>query len=151
MITMIKRKSVFHPEDFEHTHELGIGSNTTSLLCVRERERARARVRLLAHISILLGLVKRLATFKSATCEHSRRSSLRKTGFVYLFCLRFFFHSFCQSVFFRLLFSLTLYDVVDFFHSFQNAMLQIVECNSNATQKMFHFSSFIRFANSQRS
>lgn len=54
-------------------------------VCVQQKERQRKRVseyvcmRLLAHISISwFGLVKRLATFKSATCEYSQEVHCKK-------------------------------------------------------------------------
>lgn len=102
MITMIKRKSVFHPEDFVHTHKLGFGSKMLiydiNFVCARARARKSVCTPASAYINFAWSCQK-VSYLQISNMRTQPRSSLRKTGFVYLFCLHFFFHSFCQSVF----------------------------------------------------
>lgn len=169
MITMIKRKKKrFPPKRFPCTHahtcmHWGLDqshSYETLIERIYARARQSQRVSERACISTWFGLVKRLATFKTATCERNQEVHCEKpVSFIFvLFAFAFFSRSVSLS-FFRIFCSVALrIDAAVFFvGSSQNATLRstavapMLYIENVSLCFVFHFSSFIWFANRQRS
>lgn len=132
MVTMIERKSFFfHPKDFVHTYKyIGDWIKVTirdlnlviwwikyGYVCMRMFEWARERARTLAHISIWFWSCQKVSylQIQQYARKQPRRSSLQKTGFVWI-C--FFFCSRLVSQFFSAFFSVALSGVAAFFRLF---------------------------------
>lgn len=166
MITMIKRKKKrFPPRRFSctHMHELGIGSKSLiwdlnwTHICESATKQTGEWARMYIN---LVWSCQKVSYLQNSDMRTQPRSSLRKTGFVYIcfVCICFFSRSVSRS-FFRLFCSVALrIDAAVFFvGSSQNATLRstavapMLYIENVSLCFVFHFSSFIWFANRQRS